>query len=117
MGLCFVGKREFPKLINEVIFFTKGKVVGMYFIVSLLQYLEEKPGFFVNLDGEIVGEHKGAYILWTLCAKFIFHCMLNSRPSFLYHRSKSQGRRTACTLLCGLQGSAEQHCHRSMSVV
>lgn len=38
-GLCFVGKRKFPSFISE--------------------YIEEKRGNFVTLDGQVIGHHKG----------------------------------------------------------
>ena len=40
MGICFIGKRDFHNFIEE--------------------YIEPKPGNFVNLEtGEIMGQHKG----------------------------------------------------------
>lgn len=39
MGLCFIGKRRFPKFIEE--------------------YIEERPGLFMSHDGHVIGEHRG----------------------------------------------------------
>ena len=40
MGICFIGKRDFPDFIED--------------------YMEPKPGNFVHIEtGEIMGKHKG----------------------------------------------------------
>ncbi|VDI60297.1 tRNA-specific 2-thiouridylase [Mytilus galloprovincialis] len=46
MGICFIGKRNFQSFVE--------------------QYIEQKPGNFVDVEtGEIVGTHKGAHY-WTI---------------------------------------------------
>lgn len=40
MGICFVGKRKFDRFLSE--------------------YIQKKPGHFIDIDsGKIVGEHQG----------------------------------------------------------
>lgn len=46
MGMCFIGKREYQNFISE--------------------YIDDKPGKFIDLDtGIVVGEHKGIHY-WTI---------------------------------------------------
>lgn len=42
MGICFVGKRDFRSFIRD--------------------YIDEKPGALVTVDGAVVGEHAGAHL-------------------------------------------------------
>ena len=50
MGICFIGKRHFHDFIEE--------------------YIEPRPGNFVNLEtGEVIGKHKGK------CGYNLFLCV------------------------------------------
>ncbi|XP_050305844.1 mitochondrial tRNA-specific 2-thiouridylase 1 [Anthonomus grandis grandis] len=55
MGICFIGSRNFQEFIQE--------------------YIEDKPGKFVDIDtGEVVGEHKGLH-QWTLGQRSRLHSL------------------------------------------
>ncbi len=42
MGICFIGKRNFPSFISE--------------------YIDQQPGLFVGLDGATLGQHNGSFL-------------------------------------------------------
>ena len=70
MGLCFIGKRKFTKFIQEVCslqLYVQAAIGGSWAtgpsanwcIIILIQYLEERPGDFISLDGTVMGKHRG----------------------------------------------------------
>lgn len=67
-GLCFVGKRKFNSFISN--------------------YVEEKVGDFVTLDGSVLGRHKGLSV-HSVSAVFI----MSYRTPFLHYRSACQAGR------------------------
>lgn len=66
IGICFIGDRTFQSFINEV---SRIKFIKFYFYYNCrlyFQYIEAKPGKFIDIDtGQTVGEHLGIHN-WTL---------------------------------------------------
>ena len=60
MGLCFIGKRHFPRFLSEVCSCTG--IHDYHFTNNMwcmCRYVEDRPGKFVTLDGEELGWHRG----------------------------------------------------------
>ena len=70
MGVCFIGKRHFPSFLSQVKVgdimrqsCEQSRRLSTHILVAvgtcILQYVEDKPGRFLTLSGEVLGSHNG----------------------------------------------------------
>ncbi len=85
-GICFVGKRNFDEFIREVSArkFTFSKC-STFKQTDSYQYIEDKPGNFIDFDtGKILGSHNGIHY-WTLGQR----CRIVSNPKPMFILTKN----------------------------
>lgn len=83
-GICFVGKRNFNEFIGEVLIFYH-LLFTTPIIIVCFQYIEDKPGNFIDFDtGRILGTHNGIHY-WTVGQR----CKISGNRKPLFVLSKN----------------------------